>query len=163
MARSDVMSVHHAPSSSSKPLWLLALLVACSFLVIAAARWGGWTQVGHDAPVVWTRALHFQDHSSGAGLVIDASTSREVARFEGEQGFVRGSLRALIRERKRRELGAVQPFVLQEHSDGRLSLRDPTTDTRIPLDSFGPSQLALFQPLRRLPLVISSSSQGDNP
>ena len=127
------MSVHHAPSSSSKPLWLLALLVACSFLVIAAARWGGWTQVGHDAPVVWTRALHFQDHSSGAVLVIDASTSREVARFEGE------------------------------HSDGRLSLRDPTTDTRIPLDSFGPSQLALFQPLRRLPLVISSSSQGDTP
>lgn len=158
------MSSHHAPPSlSSKPLWLLAALVGSALLVIALARWGGWTQVGHDAPVAWSRALHFQDHSSGAVLVLDAGTGQEIARFEGEQGFLRGSLRALIRERKRRDLGPEQPFVLQGHTDGRWSLRDPSTQTRIPLDSFGPSQLALFLPLRGSSVVISSRSQGDPP
>lgn len=158
------MSSHHAPpSASSWPLWLLAAMVASALLVIAAARWSGWTQVGHDTPVEWTRALHFQDHPNGAVLVIDAATGLEIARFEGEQGFLRGSLRALIRERKRRELGSEQPFVLQGHTDGRWTLRDPSTNTRIPLDSFGPSQRALFLPLRGSPVAISSRSQGDTP
>jgi putative photosynthetic complex assembly protein len=158
------MSSHHdAPYVSTKPLWWLVALVGSALLVIGAARWGGWTQVGHEAPVAWSRALHFEDHSSGAVLVIDADTRQEIARFEGEQGFLRGSLRALIRERKRRDLGPEQPFVLQGHTDGRWSLRDPSTQTRIPLDSFGPNQLALFQPLRGLPVAISSRSQGDTP
>ncbi len=144
-------------------MWMLAALAGCALVVIAWARWGGWAQVGHDAPVTWSRALHFQDHSSGAVLVIDAGTAQEIARFEGEQGFVRGSLRALIRERKRRDLGPEQPFILQGHADGRLSLRDPTTQTRIPLDSFGPNQLALFQPLRGSAVLTSSRSSGDTP
>jgi putative photosynthetic complex assembly protein len=96
-------------------------------------------------------------------LVIDASTEQEIARFEGEQGFVRGSLRALVRERKRRDLGPEQPFILQGHTDGRMSLRDPTTEIRIPLDSFGPNQLALFQPLRGTPVLTSSRSSGVTP
>jgi putative photosynthetic complex assembly protein len=158
------MSTRHADHSiSTKPMWVLAALVCSVLVMIATARWAGWVHVGHDAPVAWSRALHFQDHSSGAVLVIDASTEQEIARFEGEQGFVRGSLRALVRERKRRDLGPEQPFILEGHSDGRLSLRDPTTQTRIPLDSFGPSQLALFQPLRGTSVLTSSRSSGVTP
>lgn len=158
------MSSHHAPPyASTRPLWWLVALVCSSLLVIGAARWRGWTDVGQEAPVTWSRALNFQDHSSGAVVVIDADTLQEIARFEGEQGFLRGSLRALIRERKRRGIGHDQPFVLQGHKDGRWSLRDPSTQTRIPLDSFGPTQLALFQPLRNSPVAISSRSQGDTP
>ena len=158
------MSHHHAsPSTSPWPLRMLAALAVGALVVIAMARWGGWTQVGQEAPVEWSRALNFQDHRSGAVLVLDAQTGQEVARFEGEQGFLRGSLRALIRERKRRELGPEPPFYLQGHTDGRLTLRDPSTGTRIPLDSFGPSQLALFQPLRDSPVAISFRSSGDTP
>lgn len=158
------MNTRHADHAiSTKPMWVLAALVCSALVVIATARWAGWARVGHDAPVAWSRALHFQDHSSGAVLVMDASTDREIARFEGEQGFVRGTLRALIRERKRRDLGPEQPFILQGHADGRLSLRDPATDTRIPLDSFGPNQLALFQPLMGAPVLTSSRSSGVTP
>lgn len=158
------MNSRHADHSiSTKPMWVLAALVGCSLVAIALAQWAGWTRVGQDAPVAWSRALHFQDHSSGAVLVIDANSDQEIARFEGEQGFVRGSLRALIRERKRRDLGPEQPFILQGHTDGRVSLRDPTTQTRIPLDSFGPNQLALFQPLLGAPVLTSSHSSGVTP
>lgn len=158
------MSHHHAPPYRSPwPLrWLAGLLVS-ALAVIAWARWAGWTQVGQEAPVVWTRALNFQDHASGAVLVVDAATGLEIARFEGEQGFLRGTLRALIRERKRRDLGSVDPFYLQGHQDGRMTLRDPGTGTRIPLDSFGPSQLALFLPLRDTPVAVSVRISGETP
>jgi hypothetical protein len=52
---------------------------------------------------------------------------------------------------------------LQGHVDGRLSLRDPATGSRIPLDSFGPSNLALFMPLRGDTFQISARSQGVKP
>lgn len=149
------MSHHHAPPSISPwPLRLLAALALSALGLIALARWAGWTEVGQDAPVLRTRALIFQDDRQGAVRAVDATTGLEVARFEGEQGFVRGTLRALVRERKRRHLGPEQPFVLQEHQDGRLSLKDPGTGARIPLDSFGPSQLAVFQPLREARPIV---------
>ena len=94
------------------------------------------------------------------GIAID---HYEITRFEGEQGFLRGTLRALIRERKRRDLGSVDPFYLQGHQDGRMTLRDPGTGTRIPLDSFGPSQLALFLPLRDTPVAVSVRISGETP
>ncbi len=43
----------------------------------------------------------------------------------GEQGFLRGTLRALARERKRRGFGPEQPFELIGRTDGRLTLIDP--------------------------------------
>ena len=155
----------HAPYDprSPWPLWLLGALAMTVLVVVGLARWGGWTSAGQDAAVQWSRALYFEDHASGAVQVRDARSGEEVARFEGEQGFLRGSLRALIRERKRRELGPEEPFILQSHADGRLTLRDPTTGSRIPLDSFGPSNLALFMPLRGDTFQISARSQGVKP
>lgn len=145
------------------PLWILGALAMTVLVVVALARWTGWTTVGQDAAVQWSRALHFDDDATGAVLVRDARSGDTIARFEGEQGFLRGSLRALIRERKRRDLGPEQPFVLQGHVDGRLSLRDPATESRIPLDSFGPSNLALFTPLRSDTLQTTSRSKGEQP
>ena len=147
---------HHSPVQGSRPLWVLAALAVSVLLLVGLARWNGWTLMGQEQAARWSRALHFEDHTSGAVLVRDALSGLEVARFEGEQGFLRGSMRALIRERKRRDLGPEQPFLLQAHTDGRLSLRDPATGTRIPLDSFGPSNLAIFKPLLDASFVTSS-------
>jgi len=63
---------------------------------------------------------------------------------------VRGSLRALTRERKARELGPEQPFELIAQADGRLTLHDPATGKRVELESFGPSNSANFSRLLTL-------------
>lgn len=62
----------------------------------------------------------------------------------GTNGFLRSAMRGLVRERKRQGLGAEQPFELLGRADGRLTLVDPGTGRRIDLESFGPSNAAVF-------------------
>jgi putative photosynthetic complex assembly protein len=62
----------------------------------------------------------------------------------GTNGFVRGVLRGLARERRRQEIGQQPPFRLTLWDDGRLSLEDETTGRRIELEAFGPTNLAAF-------------------
>jgi putative photosynthetic complex assembly protein len=84
-------------------------------------------------------------------LRIDARDGRIVAEIHGEQGFVRGSLRALTRERRARELGPEIPFELIAHADGRLTLLDPATGQRVNLESFGPTNAGNFARLLAQP------------
>lgn len=93
------------------------------------------------------RALRFEDRPDGSIAVLDAARGSTVAQLRGEQGFVRGALRTLARERKARGLGAEQPFQLIAHPDGRLTLADPATGKRIDLGSFGPTNAAAFAQL----------------
>ena len=72
--------------------------------------------------------------------VIDGLSGARIETVTGEQGVLRGALRGLARERKRRDLGSAQPFVLISHADGRLTLVDPATGQRIDLESFGPAE-----------------------
>ncbi len=129
------------------PVWaMLALAISTLGMV-------GWQRVAGGPPaeavdITWQRALHFEDRPNGDVAVVDAQDRREIARFQGEQGFLRGALRTLARERLRRGMGPAEPFVLSGHASGRLTLSDPTTGTRIPLESFGPSNVAVFAPLR---------------
>ena len=122
---------------------LLAVLVA-----VGLARWSGLDPRTPDAPVQWQRSLYFSDLPDGNIAVLDASNGQSVARFAGEQGFLRSTLRALVRERRRENIGADAPFVLIGRTDGRLTLLDPTTQQRIDLESFGPSNYAVFAGLR---------------
>jgi putative photosynthetic complex assembly protein len=64
--------------------------------------------------------------------------------MRGEQGFLRGALRGLTRERRLRGVPAGEPMVLSGSADGRLSLADPATGQRLALESFGPSNAAVF-------------------
>ena len=157
------MSASATASPTLRPAAWLGLMLMLVLAAVALARWQGWHSSVADAPLVWQRALHFDDTAQGEVRVSDAQNGQVIALFAGEQGFLRGSLRALIRERKRRDLGPEEPFILQGHVDGRLSLRDPATGSRIPLDSFGPSNLALFMPLRGDTFQISARSQGVKP
>ena len=62
----------------------------------------------------------------------------------GTNGFARGVMRGMARERHSREIGSEPPFRLTRWSDGRLSLDDPATGRRIELDAFGPTNTAVF-------------------
>lgn len=92
------------------------------------------------------RVLRFVDQPDGSINVIDQSTEQLVQNFQGEQGFLRGTLRALVRERKLRGVDTTteRAFELIAHSGGRLTLRDPATGASIALESFGPSNTAVF-------------------
>jgi len=65
----------------------------------------------------------------------------------GTNGFLRGTLRGLARERKRQGIGPEAPFRLTAHDDGRLTLADPATGRRVDLESFGPTNAAVFSQL----------------
>ncbi len=102
-----------------------------------------------NAEVRQLRVLRFDDAPDGSVAAIDVSTGELVQRFEGEQGFLRGTLRAMARQRRMNGLGAGQPFELILLRDGRLTLRDPATGMRIALESFGATNTGVFARLLR--------------
>ena len=124
--------------------WIFVGFLASVFLVVAVLRGQGMEIPQDQGPVSWQRTLRFEDRPNGDVAVMDGQSTLEITRYVGEQGFVRGSLRALSRERFSRGIGASQPFDLIARVDGRVTLMDPSTGSRIDLESFGPTNTAEF-------------------
>ena len=95
------------------------------------------------APTV-QRSLIFEDQKDGGVRVADGVSGQTLTVLYGEQGFVRGALRALARERFSRGIGSSQAFDLIARVDGRVTLMDPSTGQRVDLESFGPTNTAEF-------------------
>ena len=101
-----------------------------------------------DAKLVAERDLRFVDRDDGAVIVYAGTTDQEVAVFEGQQGFLRGTMRGFVRTRHLDGIGpSPQSFRLSRWSDGRLTLDDPTTGQHVELLAFGPTNAAVFAPL----------------
>lgn len=116
-------------------------------LALAAAGVGRITGADPILPpgsVVTTRTLRFEDRIDGAVVVRDHRNGREVDVLVGEQGFVRGTLRTLARERRSEGIGSREPFELTKWSTGRLTLDDAATGRRLELDAFGSDNVAAF-------------------
>ena len=139
---------NRSPPSLSRPMAWSGVVLLAVLVAVGLARWSGLDPRTPDAAVQWQRSLFFSDSPDGNIVVRDASNGQNVAQFAGEQGFLRSTLRALVRERLRERIGADAPFVLIGRTDGRLTLLDPTTQQRIDLESFGPSNYAVFASLR---------------
>jgi len=89
--------------------------------------------------------LRFEDRDDGGIAVRDARSGALLATVApGTNGFLRSTMRGLVRERKRQGLGPELPFELIARVDGRLTLIDPGTHRRIDLESFGPTNSAVF-------------------
>jgi putative photosynthetic complex assembly protein len=135
------------------PLLGMAFLVLATLLVVAVVRLSGLDISSASAtPVKAERLLHFDDRADGAIIVRlarPAAGEDEVLRVvePGSQGFLRGTLRALVRERRLAGIGAQLPFHLAAHADGRLTLTDTATQRRVDLESFGPTNAAAFAQL----------------
>jgi putative photosynthetic complex assembly protein len=142
------------------PLIGAACLIACVLLATLAVRItgvGGSHQP--DAPILAQASMQFTDQSDGSIAVTDARDHRLIDTVApGSNGFLRGTLRGLARERKRESAGAAQPFVVARHSDGRLTLLDPATNRRVDLESFGPTNEGVFARLLQLSGAVPASS-----
>jgi putative photosynthetic complex assembly protein len=156
------MSAHNAPTKSLLPGVLAGGMLALTLGLVVWSKLSPASmgaQVSQEA-VIWQRELLFADGPKGEVVVKDFKTGEVIGLFEGEQGFVRGTLRALVRERKRRDVGSEQPFELSARTNGRLILNDPATAQRIDLDSFGPANAALFRNLKADAPSASLSSRS---
>jgi putative photosynthetic complex assembly protein len=122
----------------------IGILVLVSLACTALVRLSGISIREPDAATVAQRDLRFDDAADGSIVITDAVTGEPAARISGEQGFLRGTLRALARERRRAGSGAGPAFQLLARADGRLTLVDPVTQQRIDLESFGPTNAAVF-------------------
>jgi len=109
--------------------------------------------------------LRFEDRTDGGIDVIDARDGHVVHGVApGTNGFLRGALRGLARDRKRRGIGAEPPFVLTARVDGRLTLDDSATGRQIDLASFGPTNAATFRQFLPHPVTsvtaVAASTAG---
>jgi putative photosynthetic complex assembly protein len=101
-----------------------------------------------DVTALETHAIVFRDAPGGAVLVStsDGRTLTAVA-ANSPDGFIRGVLRGLARERQMHGIGPEAPFRLIRWSDGTMSLADPSTGRTIELWAFGPTNRASFEAL----------------
>lgn len=123
-------------------------LVLFSLISVALIQWFGGP-VGDDAlkssPVLASRSLNFEDTADGAVRVLDADSGELIASLSsGEHGFVRATLRGLVRARRARGLGPEVPFVLEQRASGQLLLIDPTSGQEVDLWAFGSLNARVF-------------------
>jgi putative photosynthetic complex assembly protein len=122
-----------------------AVLVSGSLLMVGVARFTGYRPAQPPpSTVVVSYDLRFEDRADGAVLVYDPANRLVDTLQPGTNGFVRGVLRGLARERRARQVGTAPPFRLTRWADGRLSLDDPQTGRHVDLEVFGPTNAGAF-------------------
>jgi putative photosynthetic complex assembly protein len=128
------------------PLLSAAVLIGSALLLVAAVRVTGKGDLRTpQMAVVSERLLHFEDQADGSIIARDASDNHIIEEVApGTNGFLRGTLRGLARERHRQSIGPEIAFRLTGRSDGRLLLEDPATHRLVDLGSFGPTNAAVF-------------------
>lgn len=132
--------------SLPKGMVIGTVLVIAGTLVLAA--------LGHKAPVnpavtgaqpTATRDIRFADRADGAVVVSDARSGREIEVVEpGTEGFVRGAMRGLVRQRRIADIGPDMPFRLSTWPDGRITLQDTANGNTMELHAFGRTNAEAF-------------------
>jgi putative photosynthetic complex assembly protein len=141
------------------PLYAIGALLALSVISVSIVRVGDFSDsyVSTAAPTS-ERALRFTDRADGSIAITDGSDGSLVdVVAPGTNGFLRGALRGLARERRRSSIGAEPPFILTARLDGRLTLDDPATNRQVDLKSFGVTNAGVFEALltkRNRPAVV---------
>lgn len=136
----------HVPKPA---LFMAAALIVCVIALAASARlfgFGAFREVPTE--VLVERALRFEDVADGGIRIVDAGSNTVATVLPpGTNGFLRGALRALTRDRRAAGISSIAPFSLVRYTDGRLVLLDPATTRRVTISSFGPTQIASFDAL----------------
>lgn len=135
------MSHHHHHTQKFPPAVLWAAL-GMIVLSIGLAVLGRATGIGRvelpESAVAQSLELRFVDRADGALVATQAVSGAELVVYPpGSNGFVRGVLRGLARDRKLEQLGSQASFRLTRWADGRLTVEDSATHRRVDLGAFG--------------------------
>lgn len=129
-------------------LFAAAALVGLSILAASLARVNrGVDEVSLvDASTPATlRELRFVDRTGGGVEVFDALTRESLGILEvGKDGFVRGVMRALARQRRLKNISRETPVQLIQIDGHGLVLFDPATGQRVYLNAFGQTNVEAF-------------------
>jgi len=143
----DEITVHKLP------LYLMGGIVAISLVLTASVTFGfverqsvpAESRAAAGTKSVAQRTVRFFDEADGTVRVEDGATAEVLGRFgEGEGGFIRASVRALVHQRRIRGEGPAVPFELTEWEGGGLTLNDPVTGRSVEVSSFGPDNRAIY-------------------
>jgi putative photosynthetic complex assembly protein len=123
-------------------MWSLAIF---SLLAAASARLTGTESSQPTSRPVVVQDLRFEDMPNGGVAVYGSRSDQPIdIVMPGSNGFLRATLRGLARERKRQDIGPLEPFRLVRWSDGRITLDDLSTGRHVDLGSFGPTNAQAF-------------------
>ncbi len=96
--------------------------------------------------------LRFSDQSDGSIRISDNRSGAVVATLAPDSnGFIRGVMRGLARDRISRHIGEAPPFRLSQDHAGKLWLQDTATRRLIDLEAFGTGNRAAFAELLHTP------------
>lgn len=142
------MSHHHHHAQKFPPAILWAAL-GMIVLSIGLAVLGRVTGIGRvelpESTVAQSLELRFVDRADGALVATRAIGGAELVVYPpGSNGFVRGVLRGLARDRKLEQLGSQASFRLTRWTDGRLTIEDSATRRRVDLGAFGHTNQQVF-------------------
>lgn len=145
------MSDPHVPKGA---LWSAAAMIGLTLVAVISVRTGltpppetaDQVRIERHVRIAAQRDLNFLDRKDGAVEVRDAGTRAVVAVVKPgmDQGFIRGVMRGLARDRRARGIGSAPPFRLTMFGNHELSLLDLATGRRIELASFGNTNRASF-------------------
>lgn len=142
-------------------LGAMALVITSMLLAYGTRQSGVGVTRLPTAEAVSSRMLRFEDRADGAIGVWDTQSNELVQVLApGTNGFVRGVMRGLARDRKLLGVGHDDAFKLVRWADGRLSLEDPTTGRNIALEPFGADNsrvFARFLETSATPLIASAT------
>ena len=123
-----------------------AALVAFAFVAVSIGR---FTELGEapkpQAEALQSRDLLFLDRADGAVLVYEVGMETALDVLEpGTNGFLRGVMRGVARERKLSNVSNSDPVRPTLWDDGRLTLDDLSTNYHVGLIAFGPTNAGAF-------------------
>lgn len=159
------------PVPLERPFPLPPLIGVAALLIISVASiaWFRLSSGGvSPAPITQVVAsvdLLFEDAENGSVIVKDAESGQTIADLEsGTHGFVRATLRGLVRGRTAEDIQSRAPFSLVQTQSGQLLLIDTTTQQRVDLRAFGETNAGSFmQFLKHKNPALTVSQVDSNP
>ncbi len=134
------------------PLFGVAALVVITIASVAVQR---LTSLPAPSPVaavaaIETRLLTFEDAADGSVIIRDAKDQALIAvAAPGTNGFLRGTLRGLMRTRMREDIDQRLPMTLSKLENGAIVLADESDGVTLELDAYGKTNADVFRAFLR--------------